>query len=332
MGEQDWFNQDFYKLLGVSKDADAATIKKAYRKLARKWHPDQNPDNAKAEETFKEISEAYSVLSDPEQRERYDSIRQMAAGGHRFAPGGAGPGGGGFEDLFGGAYGGGSPNMSYSTGGAGGFEDILSGLFGGGGGGGFGGFGGRGGSPFQAAPQPQKGADLAASTTISFRDAYEGTEMRLNIGGKPVTVRIPAGIRDGQKIKIAKQGQPGVNGGPNGDLKVTVTVTPDPLYAVDGNNLRVKLPISYPEAVFGAQVEVPLPDGSSVKVKVPADSSSGRTLRVRNRGLKKGRKRGDVLIDLSIVVPPTFTDAEKELVEQLAALQDKWDPRAEIRR
>ncbi len=341
MGEQEWFNQDFYKILGVKKDADSKEIKKAYRKLARKWHPDQNPGDAKAEETFKEISEAYSVLSDKEQRERYDAIQQMAAGGARFAPGAGGGGGGGFEDMFGGmfggggpqysAYGGGTPNAQFQSGGGGGFEDILSSLFGGAsGGGGFGGGSGGGFGGFQQAPQPQPGQDLTASTTISFRQAYEGTSLRLNIGNKAVTAKIPAGVRDGQKIRLRGKGGPGVAGGPNGDVVITVTVKQDPFYQVDGTNLRVRLPISYPEAVLGAHATVPLPDGTKVKVKVPEGSSSGRVLRVRERGLKKGKKSGDLLVELSIVVPDKETPELKDLAEKMRSELDGWDPRAQL--
>lgn len=327
MGEQEWFDQDFYKTLGVSKDADQKEIKKAYRKLARKWHPDQNPGDAKAEERFKKISEAFSVLSDPEQRERYDAIRQMVAGGARFTPG---PGGapGGFEDMYGGMFGSGAPGGTYyqsTGGGAGGFEDILSGLFGGGGfGGGNSGFG-RGG--FSSQPQPQRGDDLRASTRISFKDAYLGTTMKVSIGGKPVTVRIPAGVRDGQKIKLRGKGQPGVAGGPAGDLVVEVEVEKSSTYSVEGANLRIKLPISFPEAVLGAQVAVPLPDGKTVTMKVPAGSSSGRVLRLGGRGLKKGGKTGDILVELQITVPPHEDEAYKELARKVQEAQGDWGPR-----
>ncbi len=339
MGEQEWFNQDFYKILGVKKDADSKEIKKAYRKLARQWHPDQNPGDLKAEEKFKEISEAYSVLSDKDQRERYDAIQQMAAGGARFAPGAGGAGGGGFEDMFGGMFsggggpqyaGGGGPNIQFQTGGdAGGFEDILSSLFGGAGGGGFGGRGGGFGG-FQSAPPPTPGADLAAETTISFRESYEGTSLRLTVGNKNLTANIPAGVRDGQKIRLRGKGGPGSGGGPNGDVVITVNVQKDPFYLTEGTNLRVKLPISYPEAVLGAQASVPLPDGSNVRVKVPAGSSSGRVLRVRGRGLKKGKKRGDLLVELSIVLPEAESPEMLELVEQMKTQMDDWDPRRKL--
>lgn len=331
MGEQEWFNQDFYKTLGVSKDADATEIKKAYRKLARKWHPDQNPGDPKAEEKFKEISEAYSVLSDKEQRERYDAIQRMAGGGARFSAGPSGAGNtGGFDDLFGSMFGGGgrpgaggyggygNPNVQYQASGGGGFDDILSGLFGGGGG-------------FSRAPQPARGSDLSGAASISFRQAYEGTSVKMTVGGKALTAKIPAGVRDGQKIRLRGKGGPGQNGGPAGDLLITVSVEKHPFYSLEGSDLRVKLPISYPEAVLGARVEVPLPDGGSVKLKVPANSSSGKVLRVRKRGLSKGGRPGDILVELAVAVPKDPSPEVTQLVNDMAARLENWDPRAEMK-
>lgn len=335
MGEQDWFDRDYYAVLGVSKDADEKEIRKAYRKLARKWHPDQNDGDPKAEAKFKEIGEAFAVLDDKEQRQKYDAMRQMAAGGHRFAPGGSG---GGFEDMFGGMYGGGGPNIQFSSGGGGGFEDLLSGLFGGGGspfGGGASQFGGaQGGFPGgfgQSRPQPQKGADLATSTKITFKQAYLGETLTFNLDGRPMKVRIPAGVRDGQKIKLAGKGQPGINGGPPGDLVVKVTVDKNPVFSMDGDRLRVKLPISYPEAALGAQVDVPLPDGSKVGVRVPPGTSSGAVLRLKGKGVKKGRSQGDVLVDLQIATPKKLSDAEREAVEALKKAEGDWNPRANLK-
>ncbi|MFZ1381917.1 MAG: J domain-containing protein [Scrofimicrobium sp.] len=331
MGEQDWFDRDYYAVLGVPKDADEKEIRKAYRKLARKWHPDQNPGDDKAEAKFKEIGEAFAVLNDKEQRERYDAIRQMASGGARFrAPGQSGAGG--FEDMFGGMYGGGAqggPRVQFNTGGGGaGFEDILSSIFGGGAGasssfgGGFpGGFSG------QYQPEPQKGGDLSTSTKITFKQAFEGETLTFNLDGRPMKVRIPAGVRDGQKIKLAGKGQPGVNGGPAGDLVVQVAVESDPSFSMDKDRLRVKLPITYPEAALGAKVDVPLPDGTKVSMKVPAGTSSGAVLRLKGRGVKKGSKRGDVMVDLVIVTPKKMSDEQEEAVEDLKKTMGDWNPR-----
>ena len=201
MAGQDWFEKDFYATLGVPKDADAAAIKKAYRKLARTLHPDHNPGDARAEGRFKEVGEAYAVLSDPEERKQYDAIRAMAGGGARFSagPGGASQSGGAaFEDLFGGLFGAGAgagaggrpgdPRMRYSTQGAGGgagFEDLLGGLFGAGGGAGPG---------FRGARGPQRGVDLEATTTLPFRQAVEGSTITVSVEGRRVTARIPPGV------------------------------------------------------------------------------------------------------------------------------------------
>ena len=346
MAEQDWLDQDFYKILGVDKSADDKEIRKAYRKLARKWHPDQNAGDTKAEAKFKEIGEAFAVLSDKDQRERYDAIRAMGSGGPRYTGGGAG---GGFEDMFGGMFGGGGagqggPNVRYQTsggggGGFGGAEDILSSLFGGGGGSSpFGSGGSGGGSPFggfgggqYAAPQPQKGADLTTSTTLTFKQAYEGETLQFALDGKSMKVRIPAGVRDGQKIRLRGKGQPGVSGGPAGDLVVKVSVEKSPVFTMDGANLRVKVPVSYPEAALGATIDVPLPDGTKVGVKVPANTSSGRVLRVRERGVKKGSKRGDVLVELQVSTPSKLSDDAKATIEELRTELGTWDPREALK-
>ncbi len=341
MSGQDWLEKDFYQTLGVSKDADADEIKKAYRKLARRWHPDQNPGDAKAEEKFKEIGEAYAVLSDTEQRKQYDALRAMAGGGARFSagPGGAGAGqGAGFEDVFSSMFGGGGSGgtrVRYSTNGGGaGFDDILSNLFGGGapgaasfGGGTGAGFGASGGGSRFGGAQ-QQGSDLRASTSLSFRQALEGTTVRMSVDGHSMTVRIPAGVRDGQKIRLRGKGGPGTGGAPNGDLVVMITVEAHPIYSRDGDDLRMHLPISYPEAALGAKVVVPLPDGTTVSLKIPAGTASGSVLRVRKHGVKHGRKTGDLLVEVEVAVPESMTGEQKKAVEELAHSLEGWDPRA----
>src|SRR5690625_2163537 len=226
MTGHDWLEKDFYADLGVPKEASEEDIKKAYRKLARKYHPDQNAGDEQAEERFKRVGEAYAVLSDIEKRQQYDALRAMAGGGPRFASGPGGPGGGGFEDLFGGMFGGGQ-RVRYSTGGGAGFDDILSSMFGGGGYG------------------PQAGADVAAQTRIPFRAAVTGEQVTLSVGGQSLNVRIPAGVRDGQKIRLRGKGQPGAGGGPAGDLIVTVEVDPHPVFGMDGRNLTITVPVSF---------------------------------------------------------------------------------------
>ena len=342
MSEQDWFSKDFYKVLGVDKTADKKAITKAYRKLARKWHPDQNPGDKAAEAKFKEIGEAYAVLSNDEDRKRYDAIRAMAGGGARFSAGSGGTGG--FEDLFGGFNGGGfggGHNVRFQTsgmpGGGAGFEDILSGLFGGGGGAStrFGGdpYGspfGAGGHAQQAAPTPEKGGTVRAKLSISFRQALNGATLTIKVGGSPIKVRIPAGIKDGQKVRVKGHGKPGVNGGPTGDLEVAVTVKPHPVYSREGNDLVVTLPVTVSEAILGAVVDVPMIDGNTATVKVPAGSSSGTEIRVRGGGVKASKATGDLIARVAIRVPEKPSRELKKLAKELAAAEGDLDVRASL--
>lgn len=336
MTGQDWFEKDFYATLGVPKNADAAAIKKAYRKLARTLHPDHNPGDDSAEARFKEVGEAYAVLSDPEQRQQYDAIRAMAGGGARFsAPGRGGGAGGqaaGFEDLFGGLFGagagtgapagarGGDPRVRYSTQGTPpGFEDLLGGLFGGaGGGGGF-------------ARQPQRGADIEATSSLPFRQAVEGSTVSLVVEGRRVNARIPAGVRDGQKIRLRGKGRPSPNGGPAGDLVIAVRVEPHPVFSLDGRDVRVSVPVTFAEAALGADVEVPTVDGRTVTVKVPEGTPSGRTLRVRGRGITTPQGTGDLLVTVQVVVPQRLSEEARRAVDAFAKATDGADVRADLR-
>lgn len=310
MTGQDWLSKDFYAMLGVPKDADASTIKKAYRKKARTLHPDQNPGDARAEEQFKGIGEAYAVLSDPEQRQRYDELRALG-GGARFTAGGPGGGAGGFEDMLGGMFGPGS-RVRFSTGaggaGGGGFEDLLGGLFG-----------------QRAATRP--GADLTASTSLPFRTAAAGSTVSLVVEGRTVNARVPAGVRDGQKIRLRGKGRPG---DPPGDLVIEVHVEPHPVFATDGDNLRVTVPVTFGEAALGASVDVPTLDGSTVKVKVPAGTPSGRTLRVKGKGLTTSKGTGDLLVNVQVVVPHKLTGAARDAVQAFADATSGEDPRADL--
>ncbi|MCG2623575.1 DnaJ domain-containing protein [Arthrobacter sp. I2-34] len=314
MASQDWVEKDFYKILGVSKDASEADIKKAYRKLARKYHPDTNAGDESAEKMFKDVSEAYSVLSDPEERQQYDAIRAMGSGA-RFSAGGAGgPGAGGFEDVFGNLFG--QAGRGRSSGGFGGgnippeFADLF--------GGGFGGY-------EQQAP-PRKGADRTATTTISFAGSINGTRIGLREpSGEVIDVRIPAGIRDGQKVRVRGKGQPGPAG--NGDLMVTVNVQQHPFYTRDGDNLRIHVPVTFAEAALGAQIEVPTVTGETVKVKIPAGTPSGRTLRVKGRGVQTSKGTGDLLVTIDVVVPQNLNKQAEDAVKAFAEATADADPR-----
>jgi molecular chaperone DnaJ len=302
MASQDWFDKDFYKILGVSKDVSDAELKKVYRKLSRQHHPDVNPGDAAAEAKFKEISEAYSVLSDPEQRKEYDAVRAMG-GGARFT---GGPGGG-----FPGGFPGGA-------GGFGGAEDIFANLFGGGGRGGFGGFG------------PTPGADLTTEQTIPFIDSIKGTSIKLRLNSGETTVNIPAGIKDGQSLKLRGKGQASMNGGPNGDLIIKVTVRPHPVFTRDGNNLRVTVPVTFTEAILGATIQVPTLGGEPVKLKVAPGTPNGRVLRVKGKGVETGKVHGDLLATVDIAVPQNLSGDAKKLVEQLAEVLPDENPRDDL--
>jgi molecular chaperone DnaJ len=337
MAQQDWFEKDFYAILGVPQDADAAAIKKAYRKLARKHHPDQNAGDASAEQKFKDIGEAHAVLSDPKQRQEYDAVRSMAHGGARFRAGAGGPGGG-FEDIFS-AFGGGGggTRVRFDTGGRpGGYpgggdqdiNDLLAQMFGGA-------AGGRGqADPFggYGAPRgPRRGQDVQARTTLSFRDAVEGSTVTLSTAeGRRITTKIPAGVRDGQKIRLRGKGAPGEQGAPSGDLILTVGVDKHPVFGRDGDNLTVDLPVTFAEAALGATVTVPTLDGSTVKVKVAPGTPSGRVLRVKGRGVKGKGGTGDLLARVSVVVPQRLTDEARAAVETLRDAESGVDPRAAL--
>ncbi|WP_455835825.1 DnaJ C-terminal domain-containing protein [Pseudarthrobacter siccitolerans] len=314
MASQDWVDKDFYKILGVAKDASDADIKKAYRKLARQHHPDTNSGNTASEKKFKDISEAYSVLSDPDERQQYDAIRAMG-GGARFAPGGAGAANGGFEDLFGGLF---TGNTGRHAGGfnpsAGGIPPEFADLFGGG-------FGQTG---FQRAPQ--KGADRTASTSISFAGSIKGTTIGLREpSGDVIDVRVPAGIKDGQKVRVRGKGQPGPAG--NGDLVVTVSVQPHAFYTRDGDNLRIHVPVTFPEAALGADIEVPTIEGDKVRVRVPAGTPSGRTLRVKGKGVKTSKGTGDLLVTIDVAVPKNLNKDAEAAVKAFAEATSDADVR-----
>ena len=320
MASRDWFEKDFYKTLGVSKDVSEAELKKVYRKLAREFHPDSNQGNAKAEAKFKEISEAYSVLSDKEQRAEYDSVRAMGSGA-RFSAGGPQ---GGFNDAYSG-FGGGSRGSSFSfQQGGGGFEDIFSGMFGGGGfGGSSGGFRGQGG--------PSKGQDIVSSVTIDFFEALRGDTMKLSKSdGGTVSVKIPAGTADGQKIRLRGKGYPSPDGGEAGDIVLTVNVRKHEIFERDGNHIRVNVPVTFVEAALGATIEVPTPDNQTVKLKVAPGTPSGRVLRVKGRGVTTAKATGDLLAVVQVAVPAHLDAAAKEALEKFAALAPIDNPRADL--
>jgi molecular chaperone DnaJ len=388
MSTKDWLEKDYYRALGVAKDASAADIKKAYRKLARELHPDKNPGDAKAEARFKEVSEAYDVLSDEGKRKEYDEARSLFAGGaYRGGFPGAGtgtttgfPDGTTFDmsDLFGDA-----------TSGGGGLGDLFGGLFGG---------GGSTTRTRQRTTAPSRGADVSAELTLDFDQAAHGATLPLQLSGpgachtcggsgaKPgtsphtcptcggsgfvsrnqghfgfsepcrdcqgtgqiideacpechgtgvttqtrsITVRVPPGVRDGATLRIPGKGAPGRRGGRAGDLLVTVHVRGHDLFGRSGDDLTLTVPVTFPEAALGTTLRVPTLDGA-VSLRVPEGTPSGRTLRVRGRGLpKRGGGAGDLLVTVEVAVPQHLSSDAREALQRYGAAQPD-DPRPRI--
>lgn len=312
MASQDWLEKDFYKILGVSKDVSEAELKKVYRKLARTYHPDSNPGDKDAERRFKEISEAYSVLSDSSQRAEYDQIRAMAAGGPRFTAGG---GAGGFEDIFGGMFGQGMPRQ-----GAGGFGNLFEGLFDQGMPGGYGRY-----------REPTKGQDVQARITLDLATAVEGTTVTVETGtGSKLTAKVPAGVKDGQKVRVRGKGRPSPDGGRPGDVIITVGVPKHPVFSREDDNLRVVVPVTFAEAALGATIEVPTLSGDVVKVKVPPATQSGQVLRVRGRGISAGSALGDLLVEIRVAVPTHLPKNAKAHLEKFIEAMPQENPRDDL--
>ena len=317
--------RDYFKVLGVDRSADADAVKRAFRKLARQYHPDVNPGDKSAEAKFKEISEAYEVLSDPDKRRRYEQFGQ-----YWNQAGGGGGGAAGFDvdfgrygnfddfinDLLGrfGGPGGGAP------GGFGGFGSGFPGGFGGGGfaGGGFPGGGGR-----SAAPN----LDAEASITLSFAEAFRGCERTLAVNDERVQVRIPAGVKPGSRLRLKGKGnlQPGT--GRRGDLYLNLQLQNHPVWSLDGDQLKADLPLSLDELALGAEVRVATPDGEAT-VTVPPGMAVGRSLRLKGKGWPGKSGRGDLLLSLSLKQPASYSEQERQLLEQLRAVRSV-DPRAD---
>ena len=384
MSARDWIEKDFYRELGVSSDASADEIKKAYRKLAREQHPDANPGDAKAEARFKAVSEANGVLSDPAKRKQYDEARRLYGSGGGFGGGGFGSGRGGFDvnDLFNRAGGAGGAQQ-----GAGGLGDLLGGLF------------NRRGGTASSATRPRRGEDVETDVRIDFTEAVKGATVPMRLsspaacgtcggsGAKPgtvphtctncggaglvtrsqgafafsepcqdcrgtgriiddpcpecggdgvstktrtLTIRIPAGVDDGQRIRLAGQGEPGRNNGPTGDLFVRVHVNPHPFFGRSGNDLTLNVPVSFAELALGTTLTVPTLEGK-VTLKVPPGTASGRILRAKGKGIeKRDGKVGDLLITLQVAVPNNMDAQAKEALEAYAAATAQHDPRAEL--
>ena len=303
-------SQDYYKTLEVKKNASNEEIRKAYKKLARQYHPDVKPNDAAAEKKFKEIQEAYAVIGDAEKRAKYDQFGHAA---------------------FQGA--GGSPFNWQGGGGAGGFDfsDILGGMFDQGGGG----FGGFGHQQRRQRPQPRKGDDIRTEITVPFHVAAEGGQHEITIRSgsetNRLTVTVPPGVNTGNVIRLAKQGHPGIHNGPAGDLLVTIKAAPHPWFKRDGWNLLLDCPISPAEAALGTRVEVPTLNDGEVVLTIPPATSSGTKLRLRGKGIRKSAKtdeRGDQFIVIQIKLPQELSAEETSLFESLQEITES--PRAEL--
>lgn len=324
--------QDYYSTLGVPKTADDATIKKAYRKLAREYHPDVNKASG-AEAKFKQISEAYEVLGDPAKRKKYDSLGQDWRGGQDFNA----PPGGGFryQSSRGGAQGNPFAGFNFNQGmdGSSGFSDFFESLFGGAS---FG--GGPGGRSSKRRPsQPGRGIDHESEITVSLEDACSGAVRSITLtsedeNGEPVKnsfeLKLPRGTADGAKIRVPGKGGSGRHGGQSGDLFLRVHIAPNPLFRVNGRDLEVDLSISPWEAALGAEVEVKTLDGSS-RIRLKPGTQSGQKIRLRGKGVpgQKGSADGDLYAVVKIVVPESLTPAEAELFKKLAQ-SSHFNPRA----
>ena len=303
MAAKDLYEKDFYKILGVDKKASADEIKKKYRSLARDLHPDKNQGDTALEDKFKAVSEAYDILSDSKKRAEYDEARAyFERGGFRAPQGGGGQNfqGGDFSDIFGG----GNP------------QDIFANLFGG---------GGRRG--------PRKGSDLQTEATITFKEAVFGTtlDLKLNTDGngpQNISARVPAGVNDGAKIRVKGKGAPG-EAGP-GDLFIELQVKPHTTFSRKGENLLLTLPVTFAEAALGADIKVPTLSGDDVTVRLAAGTPTGRVLRVKGRGIKKGAVVGDLLVTVEVQVPRRVEGKAEDAIKAFAAATADHDIRAEF--
>jgi molecular chaperone DnaJ len=380
---RDYLEKDYYKVLGVSKTASADEIKKSYRKLARKYHPDANKGDAKAEGRFKEISEAYNVLSDTKQRKEYDDARSVFAGG--FHPPGAG-GGGSFPFDLGDLFGGGTGTTTAGSGGR--LGDLLGGMF--------------GGRTTTQQTRPRRGADVETEATLSFDDAVDGTTVALRLTGegacptcrgtgaksgsvprvcpncegtgqtsrnlgsyalsepcrecrgrglvvddpcsecsgsgramstRTIQARIPAGVADGQRIRLRGKGAPGERGGPAGDLYVRVHVKPHPIFGRSGDNLTVTVPLTFDEASLGAEIKVPTLRGAPVSIRIPAGTPTGRTFRAPGKGARrKDGTNGDLLVSVTVQVPQKLNAAARKALQEYRDATAGEDPREDLLR
>jgi len=315
--------KDYYKILGVDRNASEKEIKRAYRRLAREFHPDVNPDDKQAEEKFKEINEAHEVLSDSEKRSKYD---QLGTNWQQWQRTGRDPGNFDWSQWTTGAPGGTRVEWSgdlgdlFGGGGAGVFSDFFRAIFGG-----VGGAGQTGAARSPFGRRTMRGQDMEAQVEITLEEAFHGATRALERDGRRVRVKIPPGARSGSKIRVASKGSSGYGGSPPGDLYLNVTVKPHPVFRRDGNSLRCNVDVDLYTAVLGGEVQVPTLDGD-VSLRIPAGTNSGKTFRLRGKGMpnpRKPKQHGNLLATIQIQVPQKLSACQKELFEELARLREE---------
>lgn len=310
--------KDYYEILGVSPDADQKTIKQTYRKLARQYHPDVNPDNAEAEERFKEINEAYQALSDPEQRQKYDQLRAQY---QRWQQSGGQPRDFNWQQYA--AQPGENPNVRYASmedledlfGGQSPYSDFFSSIFGQAAAG-----GAQPGAGRARAARPRRGRDLEHELDVTLEEAYHGSSRLLQIGDRRIEASIPAGVRSGSRIRLSGQGEPGVNGGSPGDLYLVIRVLPHPTFEREGDNLYTDISVDFYTAVTGGEVRVPTM-GKDVLLRIPERTQADRSFRLRGKGMPQlgnSKQHGDLYARVKLVLPETLSDQEVEAIKALA--------------
>ena len=304
--------KNYYDILGVKKDSTEKEIKSAYRKLARKYHPDVNPNNKTAEDKFKEVAEAYEVLSNKELREKYDKFGHLGDGWRHVGDGFPGGGGGNGQNM-GGQYGNfNGANFNFDGADLG---DIFSSFFGG---------SGAAGGGFRPRQRPQKGEDYEHEFPISLEDAINGTSASVLVNGKTVTFTVPPYTRNNAKIRLKGKGSPGANGGEHGDLYLIIRYLPHPDYNIEGDNLISEVKVPYLTAILGGDITVNTLSKNNIALKLPAGSSSGSRLRIKEKGLKKkDGTYGDLYARIMITVPKDLSDGEKELLKKLESGEAK---------
>jgi len=305
--------KDLYKTLGVSRTASDKEIKQAYRKLARQYHPDVNPGNKSAEEKFKDINNAYEVLSDPEKRKKYDQFGDKWQYADQFA---GAQGGNPFEGFAGFKNAGGDSNFSYQyvdMSDLGDLGDLFKGFTSG--------FTGRG-----RTTRPRQGRDVDTSTEVTLEEAYNGTTRLIqDTSGHRIEVKIPAGVKNGQRIKVSGKGEPGMASGPAGDLYLAVSILEHPVFHLNGNDIHVEVPVPLTDAILGGEASVPTPKGKNLALKIPPETQNGKVFRLAGQGMPEIGKdaRGDLFAKVKVILPENLTEREKEFFKQLKETRQK---------